>query len=71
MYILLYLVAVMSVIVGCVWAYNTGNIVPISNGALSAVLFGSLGKIVHLLSQIEGHLAKQNNPQSENTPDLK
>lgn len=60
MYILLYVVAGMSVVIGSGYAIYTGSLGLIGNGGLAAVLFGSLGKIVHLLSQIEGHLASKN-----------
>ena len=56
MYILLYVVAVISVIIGSIWSYYTQDTALLGSGLLSGVLFGSLGKIVHLLSQIEDHL---------------
>ena len=56
MHILLYLIAFLSAIVGIAIGYQQEALNYISSGLLSGILFGSLGKIVHLLDQMEEHL---------------
>ncbi len=56
MHYLLYAIGVCSAIVGAFWGQSTENLSIISSGVMAAVLFGSIGRIVHLLVQIEQHL---------------
>lgn len=56
MHMLLYLLGVSTAITGAVMGILAGTINLITTGLLVAVLFGALGKIVHLLELIESHL---------------
>ena len=56
MHILLYLIAFLSAIIGIAIGYQQEALNYISSGLLAGILFGSLGKIVHLLDQMEEHL---------------
>jgi hypothetical protein len=56
MHYLLYVIAGVSAVIGAFWGNHTGNLSFISSGMMAAVLFGSLGRVIHLLVQIEDHL---------------
>ncbi len=57
MYILIYAIAVGCALIGTVLSWMNSDIAILSAGLMSAVLFGALGKVVHLLDMIQGHLA--------------
>jgi hypothetical protein len=57
MHFLLYLIAVFSAVIGAVWGAKAGSMSIVSSGVMAAVLFGSFGRIIHLLVQIEAHLS--------------
>lgn len=56
MHMLLYLLGVSTAISGAVMGILAGSLELISSGLLAAILFGALGKIVHLLELMEDHL---------------
>lgn len=56
MHYLLYLIAGVSAVMGALLGWHSGNLAIISSGLMAAVLFGSFGRVIHLLVQIEGHL---------------
>ena len=62
MHYLLYLIAAFSAVLGAAWGHHTGSLSFISSGLMAAVLFGSLGRVIHLLVQIEGHLSDARKP---------
>lgn len=63
MHMLLYLLGVSTAIAGAVMGILAGTVDLITTGLLVAILFGALGKIVHLLELIECHLkAARNRP---------
>lgn len=53
---LLYMVAILSALIGAAAGYYYGSIQLISSGLLASVLFGIMGKVCHLLETIEDHL---------------
>lgn len=56
MHYLLYMIGLAAVAIGVGYGMYTSNIMFLSNGLLVGVLFGAIGKGVHLLDQIESHL---------------
>ena len=56
MHLLLYLLAVSGVLVGVAWGLFTDNLLFLGNGILVGLIFGTMGKGLHLLVQIEQHL---------------
>jgi hypothetical protein len=58
MYHLIYAIAVGCALIGIAMSWHNSDIGILSAGLLTAVLFGALGKVVHLLDMIQGHLAK-------------
>lgn len=56
MHMLLYMLGVSTAITGAVMGTLDGSVGVIATGLLSAVLFGALGKIIHLLELAESHL---------------
>lgn len=61
MHMLLYLLGVSTAITGAVLGVLAGTVNPIAMGLLVAILFGGLGKIVHLLELMESHLREVRN----------
>ncbi len=61
MHMLLYLLGVSTAITGAVMGILSGTINLIATGLLVAILFGALGKIVHLLELAESHLREVRN----------
>lgn len=57
MYILIYCIAVGCALIGIAMSWMNSDIAILSAGLMSAVLFGALGKVVHLLDMIQSHLA--------------
>ena len=63
MHMLLYFLGVSTAIMGAVMGIMDGSVGVIATGLLSAILFGALGKIIHLLELAESHLrAAKNRP---------
>lgn len=56
MHFLLYIIAVFACLAGIGLGLSSQNIMLIGNGFLVGVLFGALGKGLHLLQQIETHI---------------
>ncbi|TXG84693.1 MAG: hypothetical protein E6R12_03340 [Sphingomonadales bacterium] len=56
MHILLYVIGVMATLVGIGAGVLLQQLNMIANGLLIGVLFGTLGKALHLLQKIENHL---------------
>lgn len=56
MHMLLYMLAVSTAITGAVMGILAGTVNLIATGLLVAILFGAMGKIVHLLELIESHV---------------
>ena len=69
MHILLYLIAFLSAINGIAIGYQQEALNYISSGLLAGILFGSLGKIVHLLDQMEEHLRAMRRAQAGDAAD--
>jgi hypothetical protein len=65
MYMLIYAIAVGCALIGAAMSWHNSDISVLSAGLMAAVLFGALGKVVHLLDMIQSHLAKL---QSGQTP---
>lgn len=56
MHMLLYMLGVSTAITGAVMGIMNGTVSLIATGLLAAILFGALGKIIHLLELAESHL---------------
>lgn len=56
MHMLLYMIGASTAVVGAFMGYQAGSLDIIATGLLSAVLFGALGKVVHLLERLDHHL---------------
>ncbi len=56
MHILLYVIGVMATLIGIAAGVLLQQLPMIANGLLIGVLFGTLGKGLHLLQKIENHL---------------
>jgi hypothetical protein len=65
MYMLIYVIAVGCALIGAAMSWHNSDIGILSAGLMAAVLFGALGKVVHLLDMIQSQLAKL---QSGQTP---
>lgn len=61
MHMLLYMLGVSTAITGAIMGILTGTVNLIATGLLVAILFGAMGKIVHLLELIEGHVKEARN----------
>jgi lipoprotein signal peptidase len=56
MHILLYFIGIACVLTGITLSWMHNDLAMLSNALLSAVLFGALGKVVHLLDMINDRL---------------
>lgn len=61
MHMLLYMLGVSTAIAGAVMGILDSSVSLIATGLLTAVLFGALGKIIHLLELAESHLREAGN----------
>jgi hypothetical protein len=57
MYILIYAIAVACALIGMTLSFLDKDLAMLSAGLMAAVLFGALGKVVHLLDMIHEQLA--------------
>jgi hypothetical protein len=64
MYMLIYAIAVGCALIGAGMSWHNSDLGILSAGLMTAVLFGALGKVVHLLDMIQGHLEKLQNSQT-------
>ena len=56
MHMRLYFIGACTAVMGAFLGYMNGSIDIIATGLLAAVLFGALGKVVHLLERLDNHL---------------
>jgi hypothetical protein len=69
MYILIYAIAVGCALIGMALSFMNKDLAMLSAGLLSAVLFGALGKVVHLLDMIHERLEQMPQPASSAVSD--